>query len=127
MPGMPGGGMGMGRAVAVGNAMVKVTSIHKVTGKAVFDEKLPGNPQTNFFGVRIDPRASTVELLSQHLKITHFPVAEDHRKAKPAADVPGLDGAEAPMSRPKASEKKVIRPALDRAHIREIATPLPPG
>jgi outer membrane protein assembly factor BamB/tetratricopeptide (TPR) repeat protein len=127
--GMPGGGMalGGGRQMVVGNPMLKVTSLHKNTGKAVFDEKMSSNQQTNFFGVRLDPRANTVELLSQQLKIIHSPDADDRKRAKPAAESPGLDGAQFPATRPKTAEKKVLLPALDRARIREIAPPLPPG
>jgi hypothetical protein len=127
MPGMAGGGMAVVGGRVVSNATAKVTSIHKNTGKAVFDEKLSGNAQTNFFGVRLDPRANTVELLSPTLKITHFPDADNKKNVKPAAVAPGLDGAQAPVSRPKTAEKRVLRPALDRARIREIASPLPPG
>lgn len=123
--GMPGGG-GMavgGRLGMVGNQMVKVTSINKNTGKAVFDKELPANT-TVFFGVRVDPRSNTVELLSQRLKIVHFPAADDKKQTKPAAETPSSSGASA--SRTKRAEKRGDRPALDRARIREIAPPLPP-
>jgi outer membrane protein assembly factor BamB/tetratricopeptide (TPR) repeat protein len=108
------------------NPEVKVTSLHKSTGKAVFDETLPGNTTTNFFGVRVDLRANTVELLSQRLKITHYPITEDAKQAKPTADGPlgrarRVNALIAPASQP------AIRPAFDRARIREIAPPLPPG
>ncbi|MHB1424066.1 MAG: outer membrane protein assembly factor BamB family protein [Gemmataceae bacterium] len=118
--------MGMpGRMVAGWNHILKVTSIHKNSGKAIFDEKMSAtksnNTDTNFFGVRVDPRANTVELLSQHLKITHYPVPDDRKTAKPAAEAPARRGALAPASQP------AFRPAFDRARIREIAPPSPPG
>jgi outer membrane protein assembly factor BamB/tetratricopeptide (TPR) repeat protein len=127
MPGMPGGGMGGGVAM-VGNQSVKVTSIHKKTGKAIFDEKLPAHMNnTNFFAVRIDSRANTVELLSQRLKITHFPKVDDKEKGKPAAVGPGSGETQSPASRRKAAERNIPPAAFDRARIREIAPPLPPG
>jgi len=116
----------MGRVIMRGgmanmNAMeVKVTSLHKSTGKAVFDERLSDNSAI-FFGVRVDLRANTVELLSQRLKVTHFPITEDAKQGKPAVDTPARRSTQAPVSQP------ALRPAFDRARIREIAPPLPPG
>jgi outer membrane protein assembly factor BamB/tetratricopeptide (TPR) repeat protein len=115
------GGMGGGLRIAgqrgmIGNE-VRVTSLHKSTGKAVFDEKLPGNSTTNFFGVRVDPRANTVELLSPKVKITHYPLRDEAMKSKPTAGVPLW----------RDTQSSETRPAFDRARIREIAPPLPPG
>jgi outer membrane protein assembly factor BamB/tetratricopeptide (TPR) repeat protein len=104
----------LGGLQAVGNMAqtLKVTSIQKSSGKAVFDEKSPvnrgNNNNTNFFGIRVDSRANTVELLSPQMKITHYPAADEKKRAKPAA-------------------RSAIRPAVDRAGIREIAPPSPPG
>jgi outer membrane protein assembly factor BamB len=109
-----------------GGGEVKVTSLHKSTGKAVFDEKLSGNTTTNFFGVRVDLRANTVELLSQKWKITHYPITEDAKQAKPTADAPAERERRVNASVIPAPEP-AIRPAFDRARIREIAPPLPPG
>jgi tetratricopeptide (TPR) repeat protein len=102
---------------------IRVLSIHKGTGKVVCNEKLPANNTTNFFAVRIDPRANTVELLSEQWRIIHYPnsLTEEAQDAKPNAEAPLRRGAQAPASRPMA------RPAFDRAGIREIAPPLPPG
>jgi tetratricopeptide (TPR) repeat protein len=117
--GLPPGAMGR---VRMNNTReVRVLSIHKGTGKVVCNEKMPANTGTNFFGVRVDPRANTVELLSQQWKIIHYPITEDARDAKPSAEAPSRRGTQAPDTRP------VVRPAFDRARIREIAPPLPPG
>ncbi len=118
------GGMMPGRRMGNMNngGEVKVTSLHKSTGKAVFDEKLPDH-NTIFFGVRVDLRASTVELLSQRWKITHYPLTEDAKQTKPAPEgrAGRVNAPVAPASQPG------IHPAFDRARIREIAPPLPPG
>ena len=108
-----------------GPLVVKVTTLLKSNGKAVFDEQLPANT-TNFFGVRVDPRARTVELLSQRLKITHYPKPESAKKGQPAASAPRSESAPTPVALPRAKETRVNRPAFDRARIREIAPP-PPG
>ncbi|HTU93034.1 MAG TPA: PQQ-binding-like beta-propeller repeat protein, partial [Gemmataceae bacterium] len=97
---------------------VRVASIEKRTGLTKFEQKVTA---TNFFGVRADPRANTVELLSPQLKIIHYPKADEEKEAKPAANASSRRNAQAPASAP------VIRPAFDRARIREIAPPLPPG
>ncbi len=107
---------GMRIAGAWGIAML---SIQKRDARTVFSESFPANTMTNIFGVRVDRRANTVELLSQRMKITYSPKTDDEKKPKPAAA--------APASRPKAADTRAIRPALDRARIREIAPPLPPG
>lgn len=111
-------GMGMRRGGRMANTMdMKIVSIQKSTGKTIFEEKLAGNSITNFFGVRVDPRNSQIELLSQRLKITHHALTEDAKKAKSAEPVPSRRSSQAP----------VLRRAFDRARIREIAPPLPPG
>jgi outer membrane protein assembly factor BamB/tetratricopeptide (TPR) repeat protein len=96
---------------------VKILSIHKGTGKVVCNEKLSARSATPFFGVRVDLRANTVELLSQQWKIIHYPLTEDAKDAKPAAS----DGLR------RSSQVPAPRPAFDRDRIREIAPPLPPG
>lgn len=98
--------------------VVTALSIQKRDARTVFSEPLPPNT-TNFFGVRVDRRANTVELLSQRLKITYSPKTDEEKNPKPAAA--------APASRPRATDTRAIRPAFDRARIREIAPPLPPG
>ena len=60
--GMGGPGMGMAPGVAGRwSHILRVTSIQKNGGKAVFDERMAvaaNNNNTNFFGVRMDPRAT---------------------------------------------------------------------
>jgi outer membrane protein assembly factor BamB len=102
------------RGMGANNMDIKVISIQKSTGKTIFEDRLPGNSTPNFFGIRVDPRANRIELLSQRLKITHFPLTEDAKKAN--SD---------PVRR--SSQAPAFRPAFDRAGIREIAPPLPPG
>jgi outer membrane protein assembly factor BamB len=98
---------------------VRVTTLHKGTGKAIFDEKLPGN-SAPFFGVRVNPRANTIELLSPQLKIIYYPITEDAKNTKPAAAAPAGRRTQAP---PPPPQQPVARPAFDRARIREIAPP----
>jgi hypothetical protein len=112
--------------MVAGQMVVKVTTLMKSNGKAVFDEEMQGNSTTNFFGVRVDPRARTVELLSQRMKITHSPVPPVNKKAEPAAAGPRPQGTPTSASLPQKKETRVNRPAFDRAGIREIAPP-PPG
>jgi outer membrane protein assembly factor BamB/tetratricopeptide (TPR) repeat protein len=112
MPGMVRGGM----------QVVTATSILKKGARIVFDEKLPANT-TNFFGVRVDPRANTIELLSQRMKITHFPLPEKDKNAKPAAEKPAPKSTPTPTPPQKAIGLRINRPAFDRAQIREIAPP----
>jgi outer membrane protein assembly factor BamB len=100
--------------------LVSVTAIEKRRGSTVFeDDKL--NTTSNFFAVRIDARASTVELLNQQMRISFQPKPDkdgkEARESKPAAD--------APAARPK-NDTRSNRPAVDRVRIREVANPLPP-
>lgn len=91
---------------------VQVTAIEKRSGRIIFpDEKLE---TSNFFAVRVDARASTVELFSHNMRIAFRPKAykeEEAREPKPAADTP------APRPR---SGTRPNRPAVDRARIREV-------
>jgi len=99
-------------------------SIEKRTGRVLVDENDLKVPQTsNFYGVSVDPRAGTIDFLSPTLKITHSPVTEkDGKTAAPAADKTTSKAAQAPTPpAPKAN-----RYAVERARIRDIATPLPP-
>jgi outer membrane protein assembly factor BamB len=118
---MMGGLGGMRVRGGMNGNEVKVTSLHKSTGKAVFDDKLRSNNALNFFGVRVDPRADKVELLSQKLKITHYPITDEAKNVKPAVRAPLRRSTQTPESRP------AVRPAFDRARIGEIAPPSPPG
>jgi tetratricopeptide (TPR) repeat protein len=108
-----------------GSLPATLTSIQKSGGRVVFNETLPTNG-TNFFGIRVDPRARTVELLDQHFKITHSPIADHEKKAEPAAATPRSQSTPRPVSLPQKTETRIPRPAFDRARIREIAPP-PPG
>jgi outer membrane protein assembly factor BamB/tetratricopeptide (TPR) repeat protein len=110
---MPGGG----------NWTPHVTTIDKKGCRTAFDKSLPNNASP-FFGTRINPRENTIELLSQNYKITHFPMPPK-AQAKPAAETPKEKDTAVPQR--KASESRAARPAFDRARIREIAPPLPPG
>jgi outer membrane protein assembly factor BamB len=103
-----------------------VTSIHKTQFAVVFNEDLPNSTQ-NVFGLRIDPRLNTVELLTQRLKIVHYPASTD-KKGKPAAQAsPKQDNPAAP-ARLETRQSGVRSLPLERARIREIAVPpLPPG
>jgi outer membrane protein assembly factor BamB/tetratricopeptide (TPR) repeat protein len=104
---------------------VSAMTIQKRGGRLVFnDENLPTN-STNFFGIRVDPRARTVELLSQQFKITHSPKPDSEKKGEPAAAAPGPRGSSTDASLPQ-KETRTQRPEFDRARIREIAPP-PPG
>ncbi|HEY7309492.1 MAG TPA: PQQ-binding-like beta-propeller repeat protein [Gemmataceae bacterium] len=108
---------------------VSVTSIEKRRGNTVFfDDKLNGNTTGNFFTVRVDARASTVELLAPNLKITHYSSTDAKDKAardpRPAADAPAP-----PQTQPapaKGIGGPIKRAPVDRVRIREIAPPLPP-
>lgn len=110
----------------LGASPVEVTSIQKRDARLVFAEKLPAN-STNFFGVRIDPRTRRVELLSQQLKITYYPKPDGDKKGQPAAAAPPRRGTPKPASLPPKSATRVLRPVFERARIREITPPLPPG
>jgi outer membrane protein assembly factor BamB/tetratricopeptide (TPR) repeat protein len=97
-------------------------SIEKRSGRVLVDESDLKLPQTtNFYGVSIDRRAGTIDLLSDKLKITHFPDPASGGKRADSATSPAVQGAQAasPAARPS-------RYAVDRAPIREIANPLPP-
>jgi outer membrane protein assembly factor BamB len=97
--------------------LVSVTAIEKRRGSTVFEDDKLNTP--NFFAVRVDARASTVELLNQQMRIVFQPKPDKEAKeSKPAAD--------APVARPK-SDPRLNRPAVDRVRIREVANPLPPG
>jgi tetratricopeptide (TPR) repeat protein len=101
---------------------VKVLSIHKGTGKLVCNEKLPANSTTNFFGIRIDPRTNTVELLSPQWKIIHYPITEDTKNAQPNAETSSRQSGQTLGPGPA-----LLHPTLDRTRIRAISAPLPPG
>jgi outer membrane protein assembly factor BamB len=98
---------------------VSVTCIEKRGGRTVFDPK-DLTKVSNFFGVRVDVRARTVELLGQDTRITLFPDpdknGEEARESRSADDTP---------TAPKQGAR-IDRPAIDRARIREVANPLPP-
>jgi outer membrane protein assembly factor BamB/tetratricopeptide (TPR) repeat protein len=97
-----------------------VMSIEKRSGRMLWAEDNLGHA-SNFFAVRSDTRAGTIEFLSANLKITHYPAPENAGRAEPAADTPTPQARQTPPV-----EKRFARPAIDRARIREIAEPLPP-
>ncbi|HTU19544.1 MAG TPA: PQQ-binding-like beta-propeller repeat protein [Gemmataceae bacterium] len=109
----------------VKNPGVKVMTIQKRDSRLLFNETLPWNTPL-FFGIRVDPRARTVELLNQQLKITHYPDPDAAKKTEPAAAAPKPKAVPTSISLPQRKETRVNRPAFDRAQIREIAPP-PPG
>jgi outer membrane protein assembly factor BamB len=107
---------------------VSVTCIEKRGGRIVFDppEKL-SNVKSNFFGIRVDTRARTVELLSHDTRITLLPDPSENgqeaRESRPADDTP------TPQAAPATPQQgaRIDRPAVDRVRIREVANPLPPN
>lgn len=113
------------RGLPAGTWTPRLTTIHKGDSRTVFNDPLPSNGP-NFFGVQINARANTVELLSQDYKIVHYPAPPKPKKAgEPAAETPLPQGKSAPVPL-KAVGTRINRPGFDRARIREIAPPLPP-
>ncbi len=115
----------IGGIVPQGPWIPHVTSIHKTQFSAVFNGDLPNGTQ-NIFGVRVDPRANTVELLSHRFKILHYPAPAD-KKTKPAEVGSAPKAQSDGSSRLQAAQPQRLRQPLDRARIREIAPPLDPG
>jgi outer membrane protein assembly factor BamB/tetratricopeptide (TPR) repeat protein len=100
---------------------VYAMSIEKRSGKVIFaDDNL--NAQ-NFWGVRVDNRAGTIDFLSYNARITHSPLRPEDKDGKSAAEASATQGAQA---NPEAAdgELKIRRKAVDRVRIREI---VPPG
>lgn len=124
---MPNGvPINVNRGMPAGTWTPRLTTIHKGDSRTVFNDPLPSNGP-NFFGVQINARANTVELLSQDYKIVHYPAPPKPKKVgEPAAEAPLPQGKSAPVPL-KAVETRINRPGFDRARIREIAPPLPPG
>jgi hypothetical protein len=100
---------------------VSVTCIEKRGGRVVYDTPTKLMGVGNFFGVHMDARARTVELLSYDTRIAILPNpangGEQAREARPAGDVPALE-------EPRRGAR-VNPPAVDRVRIREVANPLP--
>jgi outer membrane protein assembly factor BamB len=104
--------------------IVSAMSIEKRSGSVLFeDEKLKN--ATNFWGVRVDARAGTVDFLSPNQKIAHFPKAIDAGKAAKTGDKHAAEQTSTtPQSQPVGGSLK--RTTIDRVRIREIANPPSP-
>jgi hypothetical protein len=110
---------GMARRVNANPFPATVMTIQKKDCRVVCNEQLQN--ATNFFGIRVDPRARTVELLSQSLKITHYPAPPSPKKGEPSTAAP-------PRATPSTAslpqkDTRIPRPAFERAGIREIVVP----
>jgi len=112
---LPPGAIVRGRMIN-GLMEVKVTALHKSTGKRIFDKELGAQP-THIFGVRMDPRANTIELLSQQWKIILYPKSDREKETKSVVETPVGQNTPSPAS----------RPAFERARIRDVVLPLAPN
>jgi len=101
-----------------------VLSIEKWSGRVLFPDTDNLQNATNFFGVRVDARASTIDFLSPNVKITHYPGPRKADKVvKPGAETSVPQAPEAKPRTPIGGRLK--RSTIDRVRIREIADPLP--
>jgi hypothetical protein len=63
--------------------VVKVRTVHKQTGKLLFDKQL--NPNiNNFHALQADPKAGVIELVSFNMKIRHVLEPADVKKPEDA-------------------------------------------
>ena len=95
-------------------------SIEKRSGRVIFESDSL-NAQ-NFWGVRVDNRAGTIDFLSYNARITHSPALAEDKDSTSATE-----GAQAtPDAAERVLKEEVRRRAIERARIREIVPP-PPG
>jgi outer membrane protein assembly factor BamB/tetratricopeptide (TPR) repeat protein len=107
---------------------VSVMSIQKWNGAVVFGSAEDDNLQnaTNFYGIRADERAGTIDFLSPNMKITHFPDPKKNKGAAPAADTPARRDSQATSKQSAPADAKLKRSTIERLRIREIGNPLTP-
>jgi outer membrane protein assembly factor BamB/tetratricopeptide (TPR) repeat protein len=104
--------------------VASVISIEKRTGKSLLQDGKDLQNGSNFWGVRIDPRAGTVDFHSPNVTISHFPKqAKAGKLTKPAASAPPQA---TPQAQPANGDNVKRAKDIERLRIREIATPIPP-
>jgi len=100
--------------------VVAVKTIHKQSGKLLYDKRLNQNVN-NFHTIVTDFKAGTVDIVSFNMKIRHTLEAKDAPAAVGAAAQPQPAVAEAPAALPPALQLQLQKQRLKDLAIREAA------
>ncbi len=92
------------------NSTVYAMSIEKRSGRVIFsDDSLTAQ---NFWGVRVDNRAGTIDFLSYNARISHYPALAEDKDGK-SAETSAIQGAQADVDAVD-RELKAKRRAVER-------------